>query len=44
VSLARLASVGPIVAWLVSAAASGVFGLVLGGLIASAAAKVVPAH
>jgi predicted DNA repair protein MutK len=39
-----LAAAGPIVAWFVSAAASGLFGLALGGLIAPVASRFVPAH
>jgi hypothetical protein len=41
---AALAAAGPVVAWLVTAAASGIVGLVLGGLIVPVAAKVLPAH
>ena len=41
---AALAAAGPVVAWLVSAAASGLVGLVLGGLIVPVAGRLLPAH
>jgi uncharacterized protein len=39
-----LAAVGPAVAWLVSAAAAGLFGLVLGAVVVPVAARFMPAH
>lgn len=41
---AALAAAGPVVAWLVTAAASGLVGLALGGLIVPVAARLLPAH
>ena len=41
---AALAAIGPLVAWLINAAASGLFGLVLGGLIVPVATRLLPGH